>query len=131
MNGATGGAGKKRVTSRKRVLGLDGVAGDRLVVGVLGVGERDPGVDLQRLTGGVAGVGLDEGVVDPLGLEPGEQEVAKSVGADRALDAGGGGVARQDLANPPVAVGLSSRTTRTSGWRRRVAASRYVARGSL
>ena len=42
---------------------------DDLVVAVLGVGEGDAGVDLQGLAVGVAAVGLDKGVVDPLGLE--------------------------------------------------------------
>ena len=46
---------------------------------LLGVGEGDPGVDLQRLAAGVAAVGLDEGVVDALGFEPGEEELAQPV----------------------------------------------------
>jgi hypothetical protein len=37
----------------------------------------------------VAGVRLDVRVVDALGLEPGEEEVAQFVGADRLFDAGG------------------------------------------
>jgi len=73
---------------------------------VLCVGERDPGVDLERLAGGVPGVGLDQGVVDALGLEPGEEEVPEAVGADRPGDAGDGGVAGEDLAYAAVAVGL-------------------------
>ena len=47
---------------------LHGESVDDLVVAVLGVGEGDPGVHLEGLAAGVAGVGLDEGVVDPLGL---------------------------------------------------------------
>jgi hypothetical protein len=50
--------------------------------------------------------GLDERVVDALGLEPGEQEVAQCVGADRGGDARGLGVPGQDLADAAVAVGL-------------------------
>ena len=53
---------------------------DRLIVGRLGVGEGESAVDLERLAAGVAAVGPDEGVVDALGLEPGEQEVPQPVG---------------------------------------------------
>jgi len=62
---------------------------DGVVVALLGVGEGEAGVDLQGLAGGVAAVGLDERVVDALGLEPGEQEVAQRVRADRGGDARG------------------------------------------
>jgi hypothetical protein len=54
----------------------------------------------------VAGVELNEGVVDALGLQPGEEEVAEFVGADRGGDAGGLGVAGEDFADAPVGVGL-------------------------
>ena len=48
--------------------GQTGKIVDDVVVALLGVGEGEAGVDLQGLTGGVAAVGLDEGVVDALGL---------------------------------------------------------------
>jgi hypothetical protein len=73
---------------------------------LLGVSEGEAGVDLQGLAGGVAAVGLDERVVDALGLEPGEQEVAQRVRADRGGDARGLGVPGEDLADAAVAVGL-------------------------
>jgi len=38
----------------------DGEVADDVVVALLGVGEGEAGVDLQRLAGGVAAVGLDE-----------------------------------------------------------------------
>jgi hypothetical protein len=40
-----------------------------------------PYEQLEALPAGVPAVGLDEGVVDALGLEPGEQEVPQPVGA--------------------------------------------------
>jgi hypothetical protein len=46
----------------------DGEVGDGVVVALLGVGQGEAGVDLQGLAGGVATVGLDERVVDALGL---------------------------------------------------------------
>ena len=58
------------------------------------------------LAGGVAAVALDERVVDALGLEPGEQEVAEGVRADRGGEASGLGVAGEDLADAAVAVWL-------------------------
>ncbi len=54
---------------------LRGEAVDDPVAALLGVGESDVGVDLEGLATGVAAVGLDGGVVDALGLEPGEEEV--------------------------------------------------------
>lgn len=87
----------------------DREAVDDLVIGGLGVGEGEAGVDLEGLAVPVAGVGLDERVVDALGLEPGEQEVSQGVGADRGGDAGGLGVARQELADAAVAVRLLPR----------------------
>ena len=48
--------------------GQTGKVVDDVVVALLGVGEGEAGVNLQGLTGGVAAVGLDEGVVDALGL---------------------------------------------------------------
>jgi hypothetical protein len=52
---------------------------DDAVVAGLGVGQGEAAVDLQRGAGGVAGVGLDEGIVDALGFEPGEQEMPEPV----------------------------------------------------
>ncbi len=54
-----------------------------MIVGRLGVGEGESAVDLERLAAGVAAVGPDEGVVDALGLEPGEQEVPQPRKYDR------------------------------------------------
>ncbi len=54
----------------------------------------------------MAAVGLDERVVDALGLEPREQEVAEGVRADRGGDARGLGVPGEDLADAALAVGL-------------------------
>jgi hypothetical protein len=42
-------------------------------------------MDLQGLASGAAAVGPDERVVDALGLEPGEQEVAQRVGLIEAV----------------------------------------------
>ena len=64
---------------------------DDAVVGVLGVGEGESAVDLQGGAGGVARVGLDEGVVDALGL-PGEQEVPEPVWRHVVRQSGLGGV---------------------------------------
>ena len=55
-----------------RRLSSDRVSTDRVVVGFLGVGERDPRVDFERLACGVPGVGLDQRVIDSLGFQPGE-----------------------------------------------------------
>jgi hypothetical protein len=59
---------------------LHGELVDDVVVAGLGVGEGEAAVDLQAGAGGVAGVGLDVGVVDAVGFEPGEQEVSEPVG---------------------------------------------------
>jgi hypothetical protein len=64
----------------------------------LGVGEG--------LAGSLARVGLDKGVVDPVGLEPGEKKVAEFVRADRGGEAGGVGVPGEGSAHPAVGVGL-------------------------
>jgi hypothetical protein len=84
----------------------DGEVADDVVVALLGVGQGETGVDVQGLAGGVAAVGLDERVVDALGLEPCEQEVAEGVRADRGGDARGLGVPGEDLADAAVGVGL-------------------------
>ena len=79
----------------------------------LGVGEGEAAVDLQGLAAGVAAVGLDEGVVDALGLEPGEQEVPESVGRHGVGEPGGGGVAGEQGTHAAGGVGLLPVTTRT------------------
>ena len=83
------GAGKKRVTSPKRARSRwsDGEVTDDVIVALLSVGQGEAGVDLQGLAGGVAAIRLDERVIDALGLEPGKQEVAQGVRADRGGDA--------------------------------------------
>ena len=48
--------------------GLHGELADDAVVAGLGVRQGETAVDFQRGAGGVAGVGLDEGIVDALGL---------------------------------------------------------------
>ena len=67
----------------------DGEAVDDLVVARLSVAEGDARVDLQAGARGMARVGLDQGVVDALGLQPREQEVPQPVGGmlcSRAAD---------------------------------------------
>ena len=76
-----------------------------MVAGGLGVGEGEAAVDLEGLSGLVAAVGLDESVVDPLCFQPGEEEVAKSVGADGLGEAGGLVVAGEDGSDAAGAVG--------------------------
>lgn len=66
----------ERVPRGKLAAWSDGKASDGVVVAVLGVSEGEPVVDLGRFAAGVAAVGLDQGVVEPLGLEPGEEEVS-------------------------------------------------------
>jgi hypothetical protein len=61
--------------------------------------------DLEGLSALVSAVGLDESVVDALGLEPGEQEVPELVRADGVGEAGGG-VAAEHGPHPAGAVGL-------------------------
>lgn len=51
---------------------LNGEASHDLLVLLLRVGQRQFGIDLQRLPTLMAGVGLDQGVIDPLLFEPGE-----------------------------------------------------------
>lgn len=46
-----------------------------LIVGRLGVGERETRVDLQRLPCGMSRVGLDQGIINPLFFEPGEEKM--------------------------------------------------------
>ena len=75
---------------------------------LLRVGEGEAAVDLERLAAFVSAVGLDEGVVDALGLEPGEQEVPELVGADGVGEPGGVGVAGEHGPDPAGAVGLSA-----------------------
>src|SRR5512142_1936102 len=82
-----------------------GELGDLLVVAVLGVGEGEAAVDLEGLAAGVPAVGLDEGVVDALGFQPGEQEVPQLVGGDGFGEPGRGGVAGEQGAHAAGAVG--------------------------
>jgi hypothetical protein len=79
------------------------------VVAVLGVGEGQAAVDFQGLSAGVAAVGLDEGVVDALGLQPGEQEVPQPVPGHVVRQAGCGGVAGEQRADAAGEVGLLPR----------------------
>src|SRR5664280_2591590 len=98
------------VSSGARWFGcLYGETGDRFLVGVLGVAERHPGVDLQRGAGRVSGVGLDQGVVDALGFEPGEQEVPEPVRCHVVWEPGRGGVAGEQRADAASGVGLLPR----------------------
>ena len=84
----------------------DGEPGDGLVVGLLGVSEGEAAVNLEGLLAGVAAVGLDEGVVDALGLEPGEEEMAEPVGGHVVLEAGLMGVAGEHGPHPAGRVRL-------------------------
>src|SRR5674536_219406 len=98
------------VSSGARWFGcLYGETGDRFLVGGLGVAERHPGVDLQRGAGRVSGVGLDQGVVDALGFEPGEQEVPEPVRCHVVWEPGRGGVAGEQRADAASGVGLLPR----------------------
>ena len=64
-------------------------APDGPVVRGLGVLDRQAGVDLQGLPAGVPRVGLEQRVVDPLLLEPGQQEVAQAAGVKGSAARGG------------------------------------------
>jgi hypothetical protein len=67
------------MTAGGGVLRLDGKGRYRLA-------QRAPAaIDLQGLASGAAAVGPDERVVDALGLEPGEQELAQRVGLIEAV----------------------------------------------
>jgi hypothetical protein len=48
----------------------------------MGVGSREPLLGVTGCSMRWTSVGLDEGVVDALGLEPGEEEVAEAVWGD-------------------------------------------------
>ena len=85
--------------------GLHGELADDAVVAGLGVGQGKTAVDLQRGAGGVAGVGLDEGIVDALGLT-GEQEVPEPVGWHVVGQAGFAGVAGEHGADAAGGVRL-------------------------
>jgi hypothetical protein len=87
-------------------LNSDRKTSDYLVVLLLGLADGQTRVDLQRFPPGVPGVRLDEGIVDSLFLEPGEEEVAQLVGGHRSDHAGGGRVAGQDGPHTTIAVGL-------------------------
>ena len=56
----------------------DGEPGDDLVVALLSVGEGEPAVDLEGLSALVSAVGLDESVVDALGLRFGDGQARAS-----------------------------------------------------
>ncbi len=58
---------KDRVTRRKvAACRLHREPADHLVVGGLGLTDGQAGVDLERLSAGVPGIGLDQGVVEAL-----------------------------------------------------------------
>ncbi len=61
-------------------------------------------VDLQRLARGVSRVGLDQGIIDALFFEPGEEEVPPFVRRHRARNARLGCVAGQHFAHAPIRV---------------------------
>lgn len=76
------------------------------LVRLLGLPNGQPRVDLQRLPAGMARVGLYERVVDPLLLQPCQQEMPQAMRRDWVRQAGGRRVPLQELADPPIAVGL-------------------------
>ena len=62
-----------------RPVWLDGKPVDHLVVLPLRIAHRQPRIDLQRLPAGMPGIWLYQGIVDPLLLEPGQQEMPQLV----------------------------------------------------
>src|ERR1700730_18138874 len=54
---------------------LDGKVRHRLVILLLGLCNRKPGVDFEGLSALMIGIGLDERIIDPLFFEPGEEKM--------------------------------------------------------
>lgn len=79
---------------------LHGEAPNYPVVLALGLAQRQPRIDLQRLPGSMTAVGLDQRVVEPLLLEPGQQKMPQLVRRQAAVDAC---QSRVPLEHPPHA----------------------------
>jgi hypothetical protein len=83
---------------------LNGKASHGLIVLLLCVGKRQFGVDLQRLPTLMAGVWLDEGIIDALLFEPGEQEMPPFVRRHGTGNPSRLCIARQHFPDPTIGV---------------------------
>jgi hypothetical protein len=75
-----------------------------LIVRRLGIGQRQSGVDLQRLACGMSRVGLDQRIINPFYFEPSEEEMSPFVRRYGARNTRLGRVSSQHFAHTSICV---------------------------
>ncbi|HEX6557592.1 MAG TPA: hypothetical protein VF026_32810 [Ktedonobacteraceae bacterium] len=83
---------------------LNGEASHGLIVLLLRVGQRQFGIDLQRLPTLMARVRLDEGVIDALLFQPGEEKMPPFVRGHGTGNPSRLRIARQHFPDPAISV---------------------------